>query len=374
MKKIGIITVPDYNNYGNRLQNFAVKEFFSKLGYTLDTLELNDIEFGQYKKRYIKLFMKKFKLRLLVHMFEFINGGLKKVKRYKKFEVFTQKYLGAKYYPDGRIKALKKIADQYDYIVLGSDQIWHPTVMTTPNLFFATFADPNKVLFFSPSFGVDRLNGEYAEKIKVLLGNKKNITVREPSGQKIIFEILGKDATVLPDPTLCVSPATWKELALPTYGAQDKPYVLKYFLGNESESYKEEFSRISDHCKADIFELAEKSNKAGYTTGPREFLGAIMNAEYVVTDSFHAAVFCIIFNKPFTVFSRLNSRNEKEGLDSRIDDLLERFGVQSRKFSQSGENEIGEIDSSDFQEIMDTIQNNTYDYFEKIMGNERPTT
>ena len=45
MKKIGIITIPDYNNYGNRLQNYAVKRFFENKGYDVVTLEMNDPKF-----------------------------------------------------------------------------------------------------------------------------------------------------------------------------------------------------------------------------------------------------------------------------------------------------------------------------------------
>lgn len=374
MRKIGIITIPDYDNYGNRLQNFAVKHFFSEMGYEVDTLELNDIEFKQYGIRKIKLFIKKIKFRPLIYLFEFINGKLKKVKRYKKFESFTEKYLSVKYHPNGKLKVLEEIANQYDYIVLGSDQIWHPTVMITPNLFFATFADSEKVLFFSPSFGLDQLQDEYAQKLKILLGNKKNVTVREQSGQKIIYDLTGKEARVLPDPTLCVSPDVWKKLAVSFPQVRHKPYVLKYFLGNENKIYKQEFSRICHQYKANIFELAKKESEPGYITGPQEFLGAILNAEYIITDSFHAAVFCIIFNKPFTVFSRLNNMNEKEGLDSRIDDLLKKFHIQNRKFVFNSENEIGEIDSSGFLGILDSIKNNAYDYFEKIIKNERSAT
>ena len=230
MKKIGIITVPDYDNYGNRLQNFAVKEFFSQMGYAVDTLELNDVEFSKYRIRKIKLSLKKFRLRPIVYMFEFLNGKSAKVSRYRKFECFTEKHLNVKYYPNGKQKKLKKISDKYDYIVLGSDQIWHPTVMTTPNLFFATFAEPEKVLFFAPSFGLDSLSDVYAQKVRSGLLNKNNITVREDSGRKIINELVGKEATVLPDPTLCISVDSWKKLTFQFNYSQNKPYILEYLL------------------------------------------------------------------------------------------------------------------------------------------------
>lgn len=367
MRKVGIITVPDYDNYGNRLQNYAVKEFFSEMGCSVDTLELNDVEFNKYKVRKLKLFIKKLKLRPLVYLFEFANGKFNKVKRYKKFEAFTENNLNVRYHPNGKLKNLKKIAQRYDYIVLGSDQIWHPTVMTTPNLFFATFAEPEKVLFFSPSFGLDHLESGYAQKVKTFLTDKTNLTVRESSGQKIIHELTSKQAMVLPDPTLCVDPGVWQKLAVPVKCIQQKPYILKYFLGNENDLYKDEFSRICSHYKADIFELAKKDCVSGYTTGPQEFLGAILNAEYVITDSFHAVVFCIIFHKSFTVFSRLNNMNEQEGLDSRIDGLLEKFQIKDRKFTFTDENDIGKIDSTGFDVTLESIKNNTTRYFDEIM-------
>lgn len=367
MKKIGIITIPDYDNYGNRLQNYAVKEFFSQMGYEVDTLELNDIDFEQYQSRKLKLFIKKFKFCPLVYLFEFFNGRKYKVERYKKFEAFTEKYLNVKYYPNGRLEKLKKVAAQYDYIVLGSDQIWHPNIMTTPNLFFATFVEPEKVLFFAPSFGVDHLSNAYSEKVRNGLENKSNITVREVSGKQIIYELTGKEALVLSDPTLCVSADSWKKVSVPMKYYENKSYILKYFLGTESESYVEEFLRIKSRYDLDIVEIGRKTSKGSYQTGPQEFLGAILNAEYVITDSFHAVAFCIIFNKPFTVFSRLNENGEKEGLDSRIDDLLAKFDIENRKFSYIIENDIGAIDCSNFNNILTSIHSTTVSYFSNIM-------
>ena len=66
MRKIGIITIPDYNNYGNRLQNYAVKNFFEKKGYYVETLEMNDPDFQKYKARKQKLQLKKRKNLLYI--------------------------------------------------------------------------------------------------------------------------------------------------------------------------------------------------------------------------------------------------------------------------------------------------------------------
>lgn len=39
MKKIGIMTINDNNNYGNRLQNYAVQEILKKLNVDPYTIE-----------------------------------------------------------------------------------------------------------------------------------------------------------------------------------------------------------------------------------------------------------------------------------------------------------------------------------------------
>ena len=38
-KKIGIVTIVDYNNYGNRLQNYATQQVLKKFGYEAVTLK-----------------------------------------------------------------------------------------------------------------------------------------------------------------------------------------------------------------------------------------------------------------------------------------------------------------------------------------------
>ena len=55
-----------------------------------------------------------------------------------------------------------------------------------------------------------------------------------------------------------------------------------------------------------------------------QWLRGFMDADMVVTDSFHACVFSIIFNKPFVVVG-----NNKRG-NTRFDSLLKTFGLADR--------------------------------------------
>ena len=58
-----------------------------------------------------------------------------------------------------------------------------------------------------------------------------------------------------------------------------------------------------------------------------QWLRGFYDAEFVVTDSFHACVFSILFNKPFIVYG-----NAARGL-SRFTSLLETFELNDRLFS-----------------------------------------
>lgn len=43
MTKVGIITINDYNNYGNRLQNYATQEIINSLGCDAETVVNNPL-------------------------------------------------------------------------------------------------------------------------------------------------------------------------------------------------------------------------------------------------------------------------------------------------------------------------------------------
>lgn len=330
MKKIGIITIPDYNNYGNRLQNYAVKKFFENKGFQVETLEMNDSLFPKYKARRFKLLIKKIRLIPISFLFEVVHSGISGARRYLKFEMFTQKYLNVRYFPTYDDANYKKICEDYEYIILGSDQIWHPRVNNTPNLFFASFVPIEKRLFFSPSFGVEVLEDNYAQLVKDNLVGVKKISVREDAGKKILQKLTTAEISVLCDPTLCLSKSEWLTLINKPVNIPDN-YILSYFLGPLNNQYEKVRDRIQKELKCDIYSIADKGDRKSYETGPCEFIYSILHSRFIITDSFHAVAFSVVFSKPFLVCSRLLEDGTYAGLDSRIDVFLKRFGLENRK-------------------------------------------
>ena len=70
----------------------------------------------------------------------------------------------------------------------------------------------------------------------------------------------------------------------------------------------------------------DKGNPDIYVSNPNNFLWYIKNASFVITDSFHASVFSIIFGKNFYVFDRKGQVN----MSSRIVTLLDNFNIMDR--------------------------------------------
>ena len=66
--------------------------------------------------------------------------------------------------------------------------------------------------------------------------------------------------------------------------------------------------------------------KALKAADPIDFVNAVANAEYVVTNSFHGTVFSLIFNKKFYV--ELLKTDSK--VNSRIENILRTFSLENR--------------------------------------------
>ena len=119
MKKIGIITITNGRNYGNKLQNYALLKSLEKLGFEVETI--NKI-FKKENKLNLFFYRIKTCIRNVLH----INERIGICKRERKFSQFDKRYLKISKYWTYKNEYRKGIADRFDYFVCGSDQIWNP--------------------------------------------------------------------------------------------------------------------------------------------------------------------------------------------------------------------------------------------------------
>ncbi|TPE68975.1 polysaccharide pyruvyl transferase family protein [Halalkalibacterium halodurans] len=378
MKKIGIITLNGYFNYGNRLQNYAVQEVLKLFGYYVETL-IVDINKNQEKDKNRSLFKKNnsIKERSFVEIMDKINKKIwlsinkkniekARLNRTEIFKKFTKDFINETDFRINENNIPSNLADDYEYFVTGSDQVWNPDYMSGSSIYFLTFAPKEKRIAFSPSFGVSEIPFKYQSNYKKWIREIEHLSVREDAGAKIIKDLTGKDAKVLLDPTMMLTKEKWLSISSRPKNVGSTKYLLTYFLGGVPREYRDEINKIVKDNNLEIINLANIKDSETYQTGPSEFIQYINSASVFCTDSFHGAVFSILLETPFIVFQR---KGNSPSMYSRIDTLLNTFDLNSRKASNIITNEeIFNIDFSHIPEILEYERNKTLTYLSKALG------
>ena len=322
MNKAGIITIIDKNNYGNRLQNYALQETIKKLGIDVKTIvNYNSInrKNWKYPLKKIKFYIKKGK-----------NTNFDE--RRECFENFDKLIDYTNYY----VTPFKNIDKYFDFFIVGSDQVWNPNYRMS-DVDLLNFVRKKRKISYAASFSVNNLTQKDMDKLTKALRGFDRISVREDRGKEIVDSLgLNKEVWVTLDPTFLLTSEEWKKVIRKPkqYEKQKKGYILSYFLGEKSEETKKFIEKVSKEKKLDVIDILNKSDKF-YKTGPSEFLYLEKNASMICTDSFHSSVFAIIFNKPFVIFNRKTS---KSNMNSRIDTLLREFELDSQKYNNMSQN------------------------------------
>lgn len=319
MKKASIVTLNGYFNYGNRLQNYALQEALKKYNLEVDTLRINRTP----KKETVK--------PLLRNIRDYINSSSKYKLEKKREEIFTEfshTYINEQseeYFLDDDLSFLNA---QTDFFVAGSDQVWNPNMNKLSSKYFLGFAAEDKRIAYSPSFGVQELSTNVAEKYEKWIDGIPFLSVREHEGAELINQLTNRHAEVLVDPTMLLTRKEWLKI---TKKADNKPkgnYILTYFLGGIPEQHQEEIYNLSKRYSMPVINLGDISEEETYKTGPSEFIDYINDSSVFFTDSFHGVVFSILLDTPFVVYERITSTGT---MYSRIETILDKFDLRERE-------------------------------------------
>lgn len=346
MKKALVISLYGNYNYGNKLQNFAVQKYLKELDIDSEILRYQ-LKVNPDLKH--NLSIKKIYSKLLLKLNQKLVGNQVLQDRKQNFDRFNQ---NIKYTEKmiQNVDELKDIENQYDYNIIGSDQIWNLGISRIPELCFAGFSNKERNIAFSASFGVDEIPRDCKERYINGLNNFSSISVREDEGKKIVEEFCNKDVEVLLDPTMLINRKVWDEvLVKPKFLDEDEKYILTYFVERTSKERKKKINEIAKKKNLKVISLNDFSNKLVYSIGPEEFIHLIKNAEVIYTDSFHCAVFSILYEKAFYVLKRIDTNGKT---NSRIKTLLRRFELTDRSIEQIGE-DYSKCDYSNKETILE---------------------
>lgn len=311
-KRALIVTIWGIGNYGNRLQNYAVAQIIRSKGIAPITLESKTEDESK------RVLLIKDLVRTLLFLCS--NGKKRAIEvRKKRFREFNRKYI-----PSSDCEA-SILLQQSDYIFIGSDQIWNANYVELDGLNYGKMANKEKIICISPSFGVSAFDDKTEKQIAGYLEGIEHICIREKSGAELIKRLTGRNVPIFLDPTLMISDKDWEKIEKRPKKVPLKKYLLKYFLGDESDVSICEANSIMEKYELEEVKLLDITRPWEYIVNPEEFVYLIHHADIVLTDSFHACVFSILFKKPFWVYNRTDSE-----MSSRMDTLFQSLEIDNR--------------------------------------------
>ncbi len=320
-KRILLVSLWGNRNYGNKLQSYAAVQLLKNIGCSVVIAKHNE----------------PFSVRERIHRLKFLllpignNYKYRYIKRASSFFKFNKKYINESIYIRN-FKIRKRHIRSIDYAVTGSDQVWHNwfDLNDEINYYFLRFLPKEKRIAFAASFGFDNIPEKYHLIYHSCINEMKRISVREESAKRIIDKEGRKDAIVISDPTLCLEREEWKSIEKRPPKAPNGKFMLAFFLGELPDSYNEIIDKISQKYKINEKIYMNSIESVFFSSTPEEYLWLIDNAEYICTDSYHATVFSIIFEKKFIVFHRIEKGFT--GMFDRIRTLLKMTGLESREY------------------------------------------
>lgn len=329
--KIGILSLNPGHNYGGILQSYALQTILERMGH--------EVKVFCRKRQLQPSFSLRNIPRYCVRLFRniFYISDVPVFAEYK----YNKRQKGLFYCCKLNLRNIASFKDvqpkEFDAFVVGSDQVWRPRYFehqfstSIENAFLAFAHSWNiKRVAYAPSFGVDEweYTPEQTQRCGMFLSHFDALSVREKSGIALCREHLGrKDAVQLCDPTMLLKREDYEKLITPQT-PPSRGNLLVYCL-DKSEELDKLVSRISKEKNLVPFNtLAKTTPDATYEERQmptvESWLRAFKDAEFVITDSFHACVFSLIFKKPFLVIGNLN-----RGM-SRFESLLATFGQEER--------------------------------------------
>ena len=335
--KIGILTQPLHTNYGGLLQCWALQRVLREMGHEAwvvqrqtdwhsflwwaDNAAKNVVRL-LFGRPVMRMPRRKEENQIRQHTRRFVEGQI--VPRTS--PIYSTRGLRADY-----------ARQHYDAYVVGSDQVWRPIYSPCQPDFFLGFLPGEarvRRVAYAASFGTDKweFSPKLSARCRALAGRFDAVSVRESGGVGLCRAHLGVAAEHVLDPTLLHGREAYEGLVSEAGEPRSAGDFFCYVLDRsaETEALKR---RVAAELGLTAFEVMPRvagAAPAGTPMADRVFppvtawLRAFMDAEYVLTDSFHGSVFSIIFHRPFVALG-----NAGRG-QARFHSLLGLFGLEDR--------------------------------------------
>lgn len=376
--RIGILTLPLHTNYGGILQAYALQTVLERMGHDV-------VVFDTHNKAYLpplwKLPLSMTKRVLLKGLGKgdriFIEHHLNKTRPViaQNIQPFIDKHIHR--------KVIRKFTDlksqDFDAIVVGSDQVWRAIYFPMwgekqdiENAYLSFTEGWNiKRISYAASFGTDdwEYTNEQTLRCKALLQMFDAISVRETNGINLCKKYFDVDSVHVLDPTLLLNEFDYSMFFQNANTPKSNGTLLNYILDETEESK----IIISDVAKQKCLETFSVNNPYEHDESKplserikpsvEKWLRGFYDAEFVVTDSFHACVFSILFKKQFVVIG-----NKTRGM-SRIESLLKMFEIEDRLVTSNfNVKTLTDIDYDNVYSLLINMRKNSINFLQEALS------
>lgn len=327
--KIGIVTFHRAWNYGAKLQAYALqKRLCDKYDAAILDYRCERIE-RQYYSRSTGILAPLKTCAKWVLRYPVMRVHHSRAVKYKKFD---REYLST----NGKVYTADTIETantDFEAFVAGSDQIWNTDITGRDMNYYLAFAPSHKRFSYAASFGGKQFDSQERREVASYLESFHSILIRERTGKEFVESLeITPRIDVVSDPVFLLSREEW----IADFGLTEQrkeKYILVYLVARGrnllplAEAEAKELGCKLYYINWDETAPCPSGMKNVGGVGPAEFLQYIYNAELVLTTSFHAMAFSLIFNKPFYYELSAAKRNN----NARLYDLAEIFNVSDRE-------------------------------------------
>lgn len=366
--KIGILTYHFANNYGAALQAYSIYNSIKSMGHEVEFIDYQSEK--QKSNNSVYLSCKK-PINILKNIARIPSAGKRKIKN-KKFDEFRKKTIKICNRKISDADTLITYAENnYDALVVGSDQIWNPKAPDFEAVYFRVSKAKIPVYAYAGSLGFS--NEYHLADYKQDLLKFSAISVREDASVKILKNLDKNINSVgVLDPTLIVDKEIFEKYA---GKKNNEDYILCYYLGRKNiYKFKKCIESLSKKLGYKVYYINTNAGLAACgkgvlnDCGPEDFLSLIKNAKLVCTNSFHAVAISIRFKVPFYTFENTLS------IDTRKRDILKRLDIEDRiinDFDISKVTSYGFRDDIDLEKRLEPYKKISLDYLNNIKGKEQ---
>lgn len=321
MLKVGILTFHNKDNYGAVLQAYALQMYLRSIGCAVEIINFIPRESNYRVIDWIGRTPYTTFLKWKKQM-KRIAGLERNLAKSKVFAEFRETYLNISSVLYPSISSLKKSTPDVDILVVGSDQIWSPKLVRDKD--YSTFwldfgPECIKKIAYAGSFG-----GEYGDRKSYSNISKwalsfSAISARERNAVEFLHSLNVKFASWAPDPAFLLD---WSRAVKNDFSLRRKGigrFVLNSRNQCSADKIEKQLISIEDYRRESPVDI----NSANLS--PLDWVKCISTLKFLITDSFHGTVFCLITNTPFIAIlweGAEVSRND------RVVSLLDEFGLK----------------------------------------------